>query len=426
MERAGVLVDADNLGAHREAVAAAVAQHAINDGFAVTVVHVVGRSAPALRAFASAFRQLSSTTCITSDQAPPGKNSADVLAALWLGTSSRQVPALRRVYVLSRDSLIIAVAKRALGVQSIVVPADASPRAIESLKTLRLPQGPIGRSRKTEARPPVPAWATDCADPTNSVGLEWVGVSADGQANIPEFVPFPARRSPVVLGSGGGADVDIDLGAWAPAGCLYSRHVVFEYTQAPASCWTLRSTHGHRTGKRKVSLGERLINAEIGPQALRPGVAIDLGPMSFRFRDNRLLNHIWFENPKDMMERLERGFCILASGVPLGALPAKVGRELVEGADVLWERAFIRHYIQLFSEIWSKALVEWVDATFRSRSEIKRELGALNRVRNVLFHPSRGAVADDDLSRLAELYLRFQSSPGWPDGLSNGSRSGTG
>jgi hypothetical protein len=394
-------------------------RHAQADGFAVSAVHVVGRSLSVLSGYVSAFQALSPTACITSDQAPPGHNSADALAALWLGRMSRQVPEPEdsetyRMYVISRDNLILTAARRAFGERHIVVPADASPKGIGSLRTLMIPLPRHDHSPEVAAEPAIPQWALESNDPANSVGLDWVSDALSSQIDIPKFVPFPARRSPVKIGSVAGARIDIGLSAWAPTGSLYSPHVVFEYNPAPLSSWTLRSTHGHRIGKRRVALNGRLICAASGPCTVSTGATIDIGLLSFRFRDNTLLNHVWFENPKDMIERLERGFRALTGNLPPSCLPDKVRLELVDGVHVLWENAYIRHYEQLFAEIWSKAMVGWVDATFRSRTEIRRELGSLNQIRNVLFHPSRGAITDEDLRKLAVLYLRFRSSPGWP------------
>ncbi len=76
--------------------------------------------------------------------------------------------------------------------------------------------------------------------------------------------------------------------------------------------------------------------------------------------------------------------------------------------------AFIRHYEQLFAHIWHKSIVDWVDAAFQSKTEIRRDMGSLNRIRNTVFHPSRGAIADEDRNKLAGLYLQFRSSAGWP------------
>jgi hypothetical protein len=400
--RADVLVDADNVSAPRESVAEAVVRHAQADGFAVSAVHVVGRSLSVLSDYVRAFRALSPTACITSDQAPPGHNSADVLAALWLGRISQQVPepedsVAYRMYVMSRDNLVLAAARRALGERNLVVPADASPKGIGSLRTIQIPSSRRDHSSEVAAEPAIPQWALESNDPANYVGLDWVSDALSSQIGIPEFVPFPAGRSPVKIGSAAGGRVDIDLSAWAPAGSLYSPHVVFEYAAAPLSSWTLRSTHGHRAGKQRLALNGRLISAASGPCPVSTGATIDIGLLSFRFRDNTLLNHVWFENPKDMIERLERGFRALAANLPPSCLPDKVRLELVDGVHVLWENAFIRHYEQLFAEIWRKEMVGWVDATFRSRTEIRSELGSLNRIRNVLFHPSRGAIAAEDL-----------------------------
>jgi len=419
--RADVLVDADNISSLRESVAKAVFRHAHADGFAVSAVHVVGRSPSVLRDYVNAFRALAPTACITEDHAPPGRNSGDVLVALWLGSVSRQLPedpAPYRMYVLSRDNLVLATARRALGKRELVVPEDVSLRSVEllRLRTLPLPT-PRRQDSKDALSPAIPAWAIEANDGQNCVGLDWVASAVTSPIDTPNFVPFPARLSSVSIGNAAGGHVDIDLSAWdgpPPRRSLYSPHVIFEYVPAPLSSWTLRSTHGHRSGKRKTALNGRLITAANGPEIVHAGSAIDIGRFSFRFRDNTFLNHAWFEDSKGMIERLERGFRALAENVPPSCLPEKVRLELSSGTRVLWEHAFIRHYEQLFAHILHKSIVNWVDTAFQSKTEIRRHMGSLNRIRNILFHPSRGAITDEDRNKLADLYLQFRSSAGWP------------
>lgn len=144
-------------------------------------------------------------------------------------------------------------------------------------------------------------------------------------------------------------------------------------------------------------------------------MAIELGNFAFMFRDNPMLNHVWFEDPKNTLERLERGFRRLVDGLALEAISDKVRSELCHDGRFSWDHAYIRIYEDVFANVLGKSLIPWVDETFRSKSEVRRELGSLNRIRNIIFHPSRGLLVESDRERLASLFLRYVGGTGdWP------------
>lgn len=418
--RADVLVDSDNISAPRKAVAETVVHHAHAHGFEVSAVHIVGRNLSVLQEYADAFRAFEPTACVTTDHAPPGKNSADVLAALWLGSVSQRMSkdsSPSCVYVLSRDKLVIDAAQRVLGGQELVVPSDTSPKSIGLLRTIILPSTCRKGTRDVPSAS-IPAWAIELTDPTQCVGLDWIGSATVNKNSPPQFVPFPAKISLVSIGSGTGGHVDIDLSPWDGPKCsLYSPHAVFEYVAAPLSSWTFCSMHGHRNGKRKVALNGQLISAANGRKIIHSGSAIDIGEFSFRFRDNIFINHVSFEDPKGMVERLELGFRALAENVPSECLPEALRLELSDGRCIMWNKAVMNHYKQLFAILWNKSIISWIDTTFRSEKEVLRDLGLLKQIRNNLFHPSSGALLDEDRNTLVDLYLRFQNAPGWPTSL---------
>jgi hypothetical protein len=161
----------------------------------------------------------------------------------------------------------------------------------------------------------------------------------------------------------------------------------------------------------------KLITASRGPQIVHGGSLLEIGAFSFSFQDNPFVNHSWFEDPKGMVERLEWGFPSLVEGVPLDLLPERVRAELSERGAFSWDNAYLRHYEQVFASLWGKSLILWVDTTFRSKNEIRRDIGSLNRIRNVLFHPSRKPLSDHDREKLSSLFLRFvRGAAGWPQG----------
>jgi hypothetical protein len=170
--------------------------------------------------------------------------------------------------------------------------------------------------------------------------------------------------------------------------------------------WTMRSTHGHRRDRLKVALDGALINAASGPKNLCTGSAIGIGNFSFKFQDNPTLNHLWFEDPKNMMARIERGFRCLVEALPLDVIPDTVRAELSVEGHFSWDHAYLRHE-QVFKGVLGKSLIAWVDGTFQSKGEIGRDLGSLNRIRNTVFHPSREQLSESNRERLTSLFLRY-------------------
>lgn len=421
---ADVLVDADNVAHRRGAVVESVARDASERELALRYVHVVGRNLVVLGDYAQAFRASVPGTSVSTARASRLRNSADVLAGIWLGRISHDMApheGSHQVYILTRDKLVLAAARAALGVGvTLVVPHDAPTAALSKddgpfrLISLPGPDRPHLGDLPTNATTSV--WATNPVDPATSAGLRWVCTAVSTPQPPPSFVPFPTRLSVVRLGGGGGA-VDLDLSPWDGPGrrrSLYSPHVEFRYFSAPDSCWTIRSMHGHRTGKRKVALDGKLISASTGPKTIHTGTVLDIGIFTFTFQDNRILNHASFEDPKGMVERLERGFRSLVETLSHEAIPARVRSELSEGAEFSWERAYLVDYQRVFESAWGRSLIEWLDRTFHSRTEIQRDLGSLNRIRNVVFHPSRPPLSDRDREKLANLYCRYaDETVGW-------------
>lgn len=114
-----------------------------------------------------------------------------------------------------------------------------------------------------------------------------------------------------------------------------------------------------------------------------------------------------------MLERIERGFRYLVEQLPLDVIPDR--SELSHDGPFSWDHAYLRHYEQVFKAVLGKSLIAWVDGTFQSKTEIRRDLGSLNRIRNTVFHPSREQLGESDRERLASLFLRYvRGVRDWP------------
>lgn len=419
--RADVLVDADNVSSHRALAAESVARDAQECGYSLCHVHIVGRAIGVLAEYERACRICCPSADVSIARAWPGRNTADILAAIWLGRISYEVRSYTgqyQLYVLTRDKLVLTAARIAMGKgKTLVIPDDVVPKEEGSYRTFTIPGAIRTDATHSETDVSIPQWASEPPDPTNCVGLHWIESVETRQLQLPTFVPFPVRLAKVRLGSGNG-NLDIDLSPWDMTGrrrSLYSPHVVFEYLSAPDSCWTIRSMRGHRRGRRKVALDGALISAASGPKTICEGSIIEIGNFTFKFQDNPTLNHVWLEDPKVMLERIERGCRYLVERLPLDVIPDKVRSELSSDGRFSWDHAYLRHYEQVFVGVLGKSLIAWVDETFQSKNEIRHGFGSLNRIRNTVFHPSRKPLAENDRERLASLFLRYVRGAGeWP------------
>ena len=293
------------------------------------------------------------------------------------------------------------------GAKTIVIPHGASPKNDSRFMEVDVPRTkptmPVCCPRPIS----LPSWATQSVSP-DAIGLRFEEMEMPGSLEFPAFITFPLRLAKVRVGGFGGNE-DIALSAWEDPNhrCLYSPHVIFEYLPSPSSFWTIRSTHGHRSGRRQTAVDGKLLNAADGPKPIRTGSRLKIGIFSFSFQDNTLRNHSWFENPKDMVEQIERKLRHLVEDVPQDRLPDKVRSELSPQGKVSWDDAYVRHYHKVFRHLWGSGIISWLDSEFKSKGEVDRDLGALNRIRNVVFHPSRSPLNDRDRERLAGLFLRF-------------------
>lgn len=113
-----------------------------------------------------------------------------------------------------------------------------------------------------------------------------------------------------------------------------------------------------------------------------------------------------------MLERIERGFRYLVERLPLEVIPDKVRSEISYDGCFCWDHAYLRHYEQVVVGVLGKSLIAWVDGTFQSKNEIRRDLGSLNRIRNTVFHPFREQLGESDRERLASLFLRYVRGAG--------------
>ena len=287
----------------------------------------------------------------------------------------------------------------------LVVPAASGGDEQGLGRRLSLPQA-------TTTPPPsrveedLPAWAESLPAAGSGVALWWVGPKA---AEAPPFIPIPDGARRVLIG-GGTTTVDISLDYWDGRGgarSLYSPHAVLEYVRYPESSWTLRSASGHRTGRKKTVLNGTLLSARSGRHRLASGDVIKLGRFTFRFEDHPTVNFATREDPKVLVEAIERCCRHVAERLDPALVPEAVREDLGGGDGLDWGLAYLRHYEKTFASVHGQSGVPFIDAAFGSRGKLRKVFGSLNRIRNVAFHPSRGVVGAEDRTKLASIYIDY-------------------
>ena len=155
--------------------------------------------------------------------------------------------------------------------------------------------------------PPLPDWASVQPSRIHSAGLICQEVPSEVHYPAARFIPFPDHRDVVTMGSKG-FRVDLELNPWEKGKpqSLYSPHGGVPRFPFPVSSWSVRSCKGHRRGPREVTVSGRIIDASHGFVRIERGTEIRLGEFVFTFQDDRKYEIAQFEDPKAVIEIIER------------------------------------------------------------------------------------------------------------------------
>ena len=199
-----------------------------------------------------------------------------------------------------------------------------------------------------------------------------------------QVIPFPDHRDVVTMGSKG-FRVDLELNPWKKGKpqSLYSPHVEFRYLPFPVSSWSVRSCKGHRRGPREVTVSGRIIDASHGFVRIERGTEIRLGEFVFTFQDDRKYEIAQFEDPKAVIEIIERTLRKTMDTIPAECVPGPVVKELTTDGKMSWDKAYLRHYQETILANWDRPEFAKLREKLSSESNADVVFASLNSIRNI-------------------------------------------
>lgn len=409
-----LIIDTDNVGGNRQAPIRAVRRHLGQAAVSRCQVEVVGRSRTAGEEFAKAVQAELPWATVQCHPAPSAKDGADAMICYLLGRFVGGMRASRSnafAYVLTRDNAIRNAALLCLADAVAIALPDATEAEMRE-GVLSIEIGDARPKLQPTQRLQAPAlpewWKPDLA--VNGTHLCCIESPSTGPISPPFSAQFPRRCCEVTLGFG--LACALDFSPWdAGKGGLYNPHVTFTYTPHPHSEWKVRAMKGMRRGKRRVVVAQTHVDAGRGSLPILAGTRIEIGDFVVEFRPNRLTDIADLEDPMVLIGALERKLKSAAVQLPSAEIPQAVRDELSDSSGgVDWERAYFRHFETVFAAAWSAGdRSTWPQGQFASLTSLRRIFGRLNRLRNVVMHPVRGDVGQEDRQKLAEAFCLL-----WP------------
>lgn len=347
---------------------------------------------------------------VTKKIASSRKNSSDIYISFFLGMElSKSKDDLCNVYLYTNDLLIVEVASEVIdyGINLIVYSFNLNREQglNQKIKLINMKLKKTGHSEvENSIEYSFPKWAYEYIEHKKN-GLTCDYVPNTNSLIKPEFIGFPDQKSHVLIGSKSNK-LDIELYYWESEKTkLYSPHVEFKYQPYPISMWSMRSLRGVRRGAKKVLIDGKDINAQLGYVNIKGGMKISLGNFEFTFKENRLNNLAVFEDKKQVIEELELK---LNKKVKLFSeihIPQKVISDLTYNGEFSWDNAYIKHYQNFFAKNWEEDEFFEIREKIGSKSKLKMLFGNLIRIRNIVMHPSKGLLSEEDSIKLSEIYI---------------------
>jgi len=125
----------------------------------------------------------------------------------------------------------------------------------------------------------------------------------------------------------------------------------------------------------------------------------------FTFQDDREYEIAQFEDPKAVIDVIERRLRNAMDVIPAECVPAPVVGELSADGKMSWDNAYLRHYEKVITANWDRPEFATIREKLLSKSRAHEVFGRLNRIRDIAMHPSRPPIIEEDAHKLAEIYL---------------------
>ena len=410
-----VLVDVDNLPSCRPAIVDAIQAHSGHRALRAAIL--AGKSDRAITEYRQLLIEAFPGLIVATERTNAQRDLPDMRLVFHLGMLCGRHDVTKepaRVYLLSFDKLVIAAALPALlqGIEVVVplgAPIHVIPTNTKNLLTLSWSAPSTPKPPLVEYVVSSPTWYTQSGE-QQGTGLRCLSVPCVKRLPMPAFIPFPYGQGVVTVGGGYGCCSMLDLSPWEEdqkRRRLYPVHAEFRYQPLPKGEWTIRSPKGFRRGHRQFVLNGKNLDASSGPMAVHEGDEVLLGHFRLTFHEERLRDIATLDDPKVLLDHIERRLHEGVTELPAVRIATEDFQDLMVDGAVRWSNACLRHYQKVVEHLLANSPPAWAEALFPSRNACKAMFGSLNRIRNIVFHPSRGEVTVEDRYKLASLYARF-------------------
>ena len=346
---------------------------------------------------------------LVEKEASSQPNDADIICAVWAGMIITELEYRRSeidetvVFVMSHDKLVISIARFFIeaGI-SVCLPNTPIASVVDysnNLVTI------IDIEAKAIPKPTpiydLPDWYNTNDQIKMSIGLRCIKVPNESIAPAPVCIPFLESQQKITIGKQG----TISLAPWDEPEGLYSPHVEIEYHPSPLSEWTIRAFKGMRRGRKATLVNDKHISATSGSVAIHCGDTIALGGFLFVFETNRIEEYVRYEDPAEMIIDIEKHYKELVSSIPQNCLPRYLIDDLTVDGVFSWEHAYFKDYRRAIISNWNSSAIDTIRNYFSDKQEFKELSVDINRIRNLIMHPSKGALSEEDRRLLASYYV---------------------
>ena len=220
---------------------------------------------------------------------------------------------------------------------------------------------------------------------------------------IPAFFDFPELQRVVSVGY---ENSDICLCDWHTSesrrkGRLYSPHIQFHYVAAPISQWHILSLRGFRRGCKAVFVSGTHTHSANGLMPILSGSDFQVGDFFFRFSPDKITDCESFETPAYLVATLEVNLRTLVEEFSISLHDSVYA---AEDRSIDWDQVY---FSQLLNSITKDPSVKCLLLeSFNSMNDVKSCVSFLVKIRNKVFHPSKGFLTKKEREELASSYVR--------------------
>lgn len=407
-----IVIDADSItGKMIEQLILAFEEAGINN---IASISTIGKNNTVLEQYRNKFSQLFPNTQIICKSVGSFQNEADIFCAAAAGIYLNEIitsadPGNKVIAIISNDKLVVSVGNivQEHGVPLIILDSVTGAHIdYNDPNLIRLNLTPISKlnikaTTEKEAKPQ--SWYfTDFKNIENKIGFRCTSVGNEELYPAPVFIPFPEQMPLFSVGRCG----DIALAPWDVKNGLYDKNVEIEYHPYPQSNWTIRSLKGVRRGKKEITVNGKMISSMSSDVVIRNGDKIGIGVFSFVFITNPMSELEQYEDPKALIEQIEKSLKAFIEQNSELTIPSYVREEIEDqNGRISLNNAYLRHYRKILKANWNASCLAPLKERFNIKQFFDDTFIEINGIRNMVFHPSKPAITLEQKRQLAKFYL---------------------